>query len=112
MFSAKLKERIERERREEEEHIAEVRGYTESVMAKKREKEEAKARAEAQRRKEAEETKKTLDRIQWMTDMSDFVEKATKETAAMLAYQKEKDEKYKKEMEWYEKQREYMKKRQ
>ena len=28
--------------------------------------------------------------------MSDFVEKATKETAAMLAYQKEKDEKHKK----------------
>lgn len=112
MFSAKLKERIERERREEEEHIAEVTAYAESVMAKKREEQEAKARAEEKRRKEAEETQKTLDRIQWMTDMSDFVDKATKETAAMLAYQKEKDEKHKKEMEWYEKQREYMKKRQ
>lgn len=74
MFSAKLKERIERERQEEEEHIAEVRGYAESVMAKKREEQEAKARAEEKRRKEAEETQKTLDRIQWITDMSDFVE--------------------------------------
>lgn len=110
--AARFRERIERERREEEEHIAEVRGYAESIMAKKREEQEAKARAEAQRRKEAEKTQKTLDRIQWMTDMSDFVDNATKETAAMLAYQKEKDEKHKKEMEWYEKQREYMKKRQ
>ena len=49
MFSAKLKERIERERREEEEHVAEVRGYAESVMAKKREEQEAKARAEEKR---------------------------------------------------------------
>lgn len=110
MFFANLKERIEREKREEEEHIAEVRGYAESVMGKKREKEEAKARAEAERRKEAEETQKTLDRIRWMTDMSDFVEKATKETKTMLAYQRGKDEKHKKEMEWYEKQQEYMKK--
>lgn len=110
--TARFKERIERKRQEEEEHIAGVRGYVESVMAKKREKEEAKKRAEEERRKEAEGTQRTLDRIQWMIDMGDFVEKATKETKAMLVYQKEKDEKHKKEMEWYRKQQEYSKKQQ
>ena len=47
-----------------------------------------------------------------MVEIGDHAEKAKKETEAMLAYQKGKDEKYKKKMEWYDKQREYMKKRQ
>lgn len=110
--AARLKERIERERREEEEHNAKVAAYAESLIKRKREEEEAKMKAEAERRKEAEEQQELLDRVRWMVDMGDHVEKVKKETEVMLAYQKEKDEKHRKKMEWYEKQREYMKKRQ
>lgn len=110
--AARSRERFERERREKEEHNAKVTAYAQSLMKRKREEEEAKAKAEAERRKEAEEQQKLLDSVRWMVDMGDHVEKVTKETEAMLAYQKERDEKHRKKMEWYEKQREYMKKNQ
>lgn len=109
--ATRSRERFERERREKEQHDAEVAAYAESLIERMRAEEEAKAKAEAERRKKAEEQQELLDRVRWMVDMGDHVEKVKKETEAMLAYQKEKDEKYKKEMEWYEKQQEYMKKR-
>ncbi len=109
--ATRFRERIERERQEKEEHDAKVAAYAESLLKRKMEEEEAKVKAEAERRKEAEEQQKVLDRVRWMVDMGDHVEKVKKETESMLAYQKEKDEKHRKKMEWYDKQREYMKER-
>ena len=110
--AARFRERIERKRREEEEHNAKITAYAESLIERKRAEEEAKAKVEAEKRKKAEEQQKVLDMVRWMVDMGEHADKVKKETEAIMAYQKERDEKHKKEMEWYEKQQNYMKKRQ
>lgn len=102
------KERIENERREQQESIDRNNAFVNSYLEKK----EAERKAAEEKRKEAEQEQKFLNSIQRMIDVKDEASEMVARTNAMLKINEERRKAYEEKMEWYDKQRECMKKRQ
>ena len=102
------KERIENERREQQESIDRNNAFVNSYLEKK----EAERKAAEEKRKEAEQEQKILNSIHRMIDVKDEASEMVARTNVMLKINEECRKAHEEKMEWYDKQREYLKKRQ
>lgn len=100
----RMKERIEREKREEKERNNEKKAFVDSIIEKNEAEKRARREAEEQRRLETEREQSVLNSLRRMGDIAEKTSEKISQARLML----ERDEQYRKELEqqneWYRKQ--------
>ena len=96
----RMHERIEREKREEQERISKNNVFVEFYLEKKK----AEQEVAAQKRREAEREQNMLDSIRKLVNIRDEMSEKVAKTNAMLERDKQRRKEHEEKMEWYRRQ--------
>lgn len=100
----RMKERIEREKREEKRRNDEKNAFINSIIERSDAEKRARREAEEKRRLEAEKKQNVIDSLRKMQDIADDASEKASQGKAMLERDEQRRKEYDEQMEWYRKQ--------